>query len=270
MKQLRRGFGLVLGLLWLLMANVAMAEDYEIIVGRGVELCEACLQNVLRQTAEEAVCARRYAPELGFGQPEWTVLDLEKEVELYKRVSKIVSGEKEDAPKPNLADTKERTAFLELKRDTRTALSAANIDIDNDGRLDHVLKYQSGNCGANFHGYFPLRYVSALVVVVGDHRVIDYPKTDLLWQAPLLEDTKAKYKEQWRIGVSNFKMYQVFTYKGLVYFDRWDGSGGPDTNTLSIYEAKQGQAHRVCQIRLFPPDDVPHNWYGETVSGTVL
>ena len=259
MKQRRKGSGLVLGLLWLLMADLASAGDYEIIVGKGVELCEACLQNLLRQSAEEAVCDRRYAPELGFGQPDWNVLDLEKDVELYKRVTNLVDRGKEDFPKPDLGDPKERTAFLQMKRNTRTTLSAANIDIDNDGRLDYVLKYQSGNCGRNFHGYYPFFYESALVVAVGDQRAIDYPKSDLLTQAPLLEDTKAKYKDKWRIGVSNFRMYQVFTYKGLVYFDLWDGSGGPDTNTLSIYEAKQGQARRVCQIRLFPAGDVPHN-----------
>ncbi|MDH5641651.1 MAG: hypothetical protein OEY28_10180 [Nitrospira sp.] len=263
MKNLHRCVGFILGLLWLLIAGVAKAGDYEIIMGKGEELCEACLRNLLRQTAEEAVCDRRYAPELGFGQPDWNVLDLEKQVELYKRVANLVIQGKEEGkegvPQPNLRIPKEHDEFIRVTRQTRTTLSAANIDIDNDGQLDRVLKYQSGNCEKNFHGYYPGLYKSALVVVVGDQRAIDYPKSDPLTQAPLLEDTKAKYKDKWRIGVSHFRMYQVFTYRGLVYFDLWDGSGGPDTNTLSIYEAKQGQARKVCQISLFPAGDVPHN-----------
>ena len=266
MKNMRRGSGLVLGLLWLLMADLASAGDYEIIVGKGVELCEACLQNLLRQSAEEAACDRRYAPDLGFGQPEWETLALQGHVELYKRMSNLVRSGKEDLPKPDLGNPSERDEFIRVEEITRGALSAVHIDIDNDGQLDRVLKYQSGNCRRNFHGY-NIFYQSALVVVVGDHRAIDYPKTDLLVQH--FPDA-SKFLDMYRIGMPHYQMYQVFTYKGTVYFDRWDRVGqeldpitrkaiGPDRNTVSIYEVRQGQARRTCQIRLFPPDSVPHN-----------
>lgn len=266
MKTIKCPSGFVLGLLWLLMPNLAAAEGYEIIQGKGEELCEMCLKNLLRQTAEEAVCDRQYAPDLGFGQPEWETLDLQEHVELYKRMSNLVRSGKEDLSKPDLGNPSERDEFIRMEEMTRGALSAARTDIDNDGQLDRVLKYQSGNCRRNFHGY-NVFYQSALLVVVGDQWAIDYPKTDLLVQH--FPDA-SKFRDKYRIGMPHYQMYQVFTYKGTVYFDRWDRVGqeldpitrkaiGPDRNTVSVYQTRQGKARRVCQIRLFPPDVEPHN-----------
>ncbi len=46
MRRLRRGSGLVLCMLWLLMADLATAGDYVLVIGKGFEVCESYLENL--------------------------------------------------------------------------------------------------------------------------------------------------------------------------------------------------------------------------------
>jgi len=142
-------------------------------------------------------------------------------------------------------------------------MALTDVDIDQDGQADHVLRYEQGKCRRMFEG-FPYFYESALLVLDDDRRTIDYARTDLLVQHLF---KNAKY----RVGIPNFQLYQVFSYKGTVYLDKWNGGGGdkqdsttltlhqPEANTVSVYLVNKGQANKLCQIRLFPTDVAPHN-----------
>ena len=44
MKQRRKGSGLLLGLLWLLIADVATAGDYTLVVGKAAAVCQHMLK----------------------------------------------------------------------------------------------------------------------------------------------------------------------------------------------------------------------------------
>ena len=46
MKHRSRRSTLVLGVLWLLIADVATAGSYTLVVGKGIEVCEAYLKNL--------------------------------------------------------------------------------------------------------------------------------------------------------------------------------------------------------------------------------
>jgi len=261
MKRLQRWLGVTLGLAWVVVGMPAGARGYEILEGKGTELCEVCLQNLLRQSAEEAVCDRQYASELGLNKVAWAQLNLPDHVELLMRMNSLVRSGRE-AGGGLFANVKEATEYArggaDGKRPPAIVMERADVDFDHDGVPDQVLRYEVRTCKRKFAGW-PSLYESALVVLKPNGQIVDYAKTDLLIQYPLLEDLKSKYRDTWRSGIFHLQMYQVFTYKGSVYFDRWDGGSGPDTNTISIYQTRQGQARRVCHIRLFSPDDVPHN-----------
>jgi hypothetical protein len=259
MRRLRTGFGLVL---WLLAADVATVGAYEIIVGQGVELCEACLQNLLRQSAEEAVCDRQYASELGLSKVEWAPLNLGNHTGLLMRMDNLINSGNESAKGIFENDHRKAKEYAEggpvRKLLPTIVLEKAEVDIDHDGIPDRLLRYEQGKC-RNMFGGWQYFYEAALVLFKDDWRSIDYVKTDLLIQYPFLEELKSKYRDKWRTNIFGLQLYQVFTYKGSIYFDRWDGGSGPDTNTLSIYQVDRDRARRLCQFRLFPPDVRPHH-----------
>ena len=246
------------------LAGPVAAGEYQLILGKGTEVCEACLKNLQQQPVEDAVCDRQYAAGLELSAPEWKSLDLHEHTEFYKRVAKLVDDGNELSKNADFDDSKIFKEFLETTvKINRASMAMAHIDINNDGKLEWVLQYRGGNCRKEFHGY-PGFYQSVLLVLADDRRTIDYAKTDLLVQH-LFQGVK------YRIGIPHFQLYQVFAYKGTVYFDKWNGGGGdkedpitlkldqPDINTLSVYRVNKNQTNKVCQIRLFPPDIAPHN-----------
>lgn len=103
-------------------------------------------------------------------------------------------------------------------------------------------------------------YESALVMLKEDGRSVNYTKTKPLVQYPSEGLKGMDYRDAFKVGIIHYQMYQVFTYKGTVYFDKWDGGSRPaDTNTLSIYQVDRDRTRRLCQFRLFPPDVRPHH-----------
>lgn len=262
MKKLRSGSSLVLGLVWLLIANGSTAGAYEIILGKGVDLCEACLENILRQSAEEAVCDRQYASELGLRKVEWMPLNLVEHTDLLKRMYKLLNLGNESA-RGVFDDPQQLKEYVEggpARSGLPTiVLETGEADIDRDGTADRLLRYEQGKCRRMFSGW-EYSYKSALVVFKEDGRSVDYTKTKLLVQYPHEGLKGMDYRDAFKVGILHYQMYQAFTYKGIVYFDKWDGGSRPaDTNTLSIYETRQRQTRKLCQIRLFPPDVRPHH-----------
>jgi hypothetical protein len=238
------------------LAGPVAAGEYQLILGQGEEVCEACLKNLQQQPAEEAVCDRQYAADLGLRAPEWKPLDLQEHTELYTRVAKLVTRGRETAKDKDFDDPASFKKFLETTmKINRASMEMVHVDIDNDGTREWMLRYRGGNCRREFHG-FGSTYDSALLVMAEDRRTIDYGKTDSLIQH---ESRGPRYL----IGIPMFQLYKIFTHKETVYFDKWDGGGGSklpraDANTLSVYRVNKGQTSKVCQIRLYPPDAIPY------------
>lgn len=245
------------------LAGPVAAGDYQLILGKGTEVCEACLKNLQQQPVENAVCDRQYDPAIGLHSAQWTELILPKHAEFYKRVSNLIDRGNEGRRDPDLGDSKQLEEFLHVMSMTRVSMATASVDIDNDGNFNQLLRYQSGNCRKEFHGYHGF-YQSALLSLADDQRTIDYARTDLLVQ-------HYSKTSRYPVGLPHFQIYQVFTHKGAVYFDKWDGGGSdkedpitlkldqPDVNTLSVYRVNKNQTGKICQIRLFPPTSAPHN-----------
>lgn len=241
------------------LAGPVMAGEYQLVLGEGTEVCEACLKNLQQQPVEEAVCDRQYNPAIGLHSAQWADLDLRNHAEFLKRIYNLINLGNESAH-GEFDDSKTLKEYVEggpIRKWLPTMIMAmANIDIDNDGQPDKLLRYEQGKC-RNMFGGWEYMYMSALLSLADDRRTIDYVKTD-----PLVQH--GSKDPQHLVGIPNFQLYQIFTHKETVYFDKWDGGGGSkqlrlDSNTLSVYRVNKGQASKICQIRLFPPDTAPHN-----------
>ena len=49
---------------WMVMVPAASAGEYQLVIGEGVEVCEACKRNLERMTVHPA-CERDYSRQLG-------------------------------------------------------------------------------------------------------------------------------------------------------------------------------------------------------------
>jgi hypothetical protein len=247
------------------LARPVAAGEYQLILGKGTEVCEACLKNLQQQPVEEAVCDRQYDPVIGLHSAKWTELDLREHAELLKRINSLVNSGNESAHSTfdNPKTLKEYVEGGTVRNRLPTMVMAiADIDIDNDGQPDNVLRYEQGKC-RNMFGGWQYFYESVLLKLADDRSTIDYARTD-----PLIQHISKG--PQYLVGIPDFQIYQVFTHKGTVYFDKWNGGGDkedpitlkldqPDVNTLSVYRVNKNQTNKICRIRLFPADIEPHN-----------
>lgn len=243
MTRLRQGSGFLLGLLWLLMANLATAGGYEIVYGRGQELCEVCLKN-LQEMTEHPACERTYDAELGLAAQEWKPFDVSKHLGAMKQVMKFLGTGNEFAKDDYVMGEEQYEMYVRrIVGDGLQQVSLALVDIDNDGRLDNVLRWAGGPCNRRGQGGSGA-YAAPIVVLKKDLNGIDRVKTDLVMQNP--------GREVRMPGDTNYKMYSVFTYKGKTYFDRWNDTlihGENQRFTLTVYESQGGKTKKRCQLK---------------------
>lgn len=223
--------GLVLGLLWLLMADLATAGDYELVVGKGKQLCEVCLKNIEQMTMYPA-CERAYSAELGFGTPEWGKLDIRKHQDLYKRASKYAGYGDEFAKNSILDDEDQFPRYLNDEIRAGLEMHLAQVDLDNDGMLDRVLKISSGGC--RYARAYGVSLVAANANLSGVNKVL----------AGQIRQTE---------GDAGYQIYGVFAHRGQTYFDKWDdvgqGAGRRHRNTLAIYKIESGKTRKLCELK---------------------
>ena len=233
-------------LFWLLIADLGTAGDFgvfEMLEGQGVELCEACFKALEALPSDLTGCERPYDAELGLSAPEWTELDPLKNLSLVKRVRLLVTPiEKEKIPGSIYDGDNFKREIKGLMRQGRVALFLAKIDIDNDGRPESVLKFRDGACVDpydDFHVQF-----QPLVVLKDDRATIDRRKTDLVMQNP-------RKRKEVPVGSVWERIYDVFQYKGRVYFDKWDHRDEPnfDRETFLIYQAVGNNVTPLCKYQ---------------------
>lgn len=260
MKRMHRGSGLVLTILWLMMAEVGAVETsrpsfgvFEMLEGQGVEICEACLQafETIASGPDRvglSGCERNYDPALGLSDAKWTELEPLKHLALLKKVMLFLYPVDPDlfvgrgrstmfeGTIYETDDTFRREIKMEMKHH-RLELSLAIIDVDNDGRREPVVQYRRGNCG-NPENRSARR---ALVVLTPDRKGIDRNKSDVL----LHNDGKSPGHA---VSIFGGGIYGLFSMKDVVYFDVWDNDGlQPDT--VLLYRANRTEVSRICKYR---------------------
>jgi hypothetical protein len=228
---------------WLLFAIDAHAEDYKLVLGEGVDVCNACKQNLERMTKHPA-CEREYSTELGLETPGWKPFDVSQHLGAMKQVLKYLATGNEFAKDDYVMGEEQYEARLResVARGVQWVY-LAQVDIDNDGQLDQVLRMPSKECNRRNQGY-NLAYDTPIVVLKNDLSGLDRTKSDLAEQG--------LYKKAGQRGDPTYQMYGVFTYKGKTYFDRWNDVGREDESqrfTLSVYQSKAGKTKKLCQLK---------------------
>jgi len=238
------------GLLGLLIPAVVPANNlpderhfgvFEMLEGKGVEVCEACFKALEAMPSDLTGCERPYDPELGFSVPEWTELDPLKNLGLLKKVMLLAQPPTQGISGTIFDGENFRREIKGQMGHGGISLSVAKIDINGDGRPEPVLKLRKGAC-INPHDALHVQY-QTLVVVNDDWTTVDPTKTDLVTQNP-------RKRAGWPNGDVFNRLYNVFQYKGHLYFDKWDHDDSNfDLETFLIYEAVGNKVTAICKYR---------------------
>jgi hypothetical protein len=193
------------------------------------------------------MCARKISPDFeGLSQPEWREIDPLEYMTLAVTALDLMSYEiDEQAAAARLSSAHSRQAFADAVRINHSAGHDAwlltEIDIDNDGELDNLLKYRKGRC----NDYEPdsLRYSVPIFVLDSSGAKVRVEKT-----RQILLSTKA------RALLVDAASFDAFRYQGKTYVDRWENEGernGKRTGdrTLSVYINRGDQSKPVCSYR---------------------
>jgi len=229
-------------------SSVAAARDlgvFELVEGKGVEVCEACLKDLQTTPTRPALkggwsgCERQYADTFGLAAPAWTDLDPLHELPLLKRLMLFLQPMPEEFLSGSIYDGENfREAIQRFISNGQVALAIADLDITNDGTPEPVVKVRRGACGLPQEN--PV-YYQALVVLTQDRTSIDLIKTDLLTQNAIKGPGNPT-------GHVYGQIYDVFRYNGSLWFDKWDNDN-LDPFTFSIFRAEKGRVTRVCTYR---------------------
>lgn len=229
---------------WLALIQLASAGDYTLIVGEGTEVCDACKRNLERMT-EHPACERDYSSHLGLGSPEWKPFDVPGHLGAMERVlTYLATGHEFAEDRYIMGEDQFEDTIRRIGTKEEPWAYWAEIDINNDGKLEPVLKLHSAFCNLRYDGSIGRAYSAPIVVLKENLSGIDRAMTDLVMQNP--------YRSGGSPGETNYQLYGVFTYKGETYFDRWNDAGSEDESersTLSIYESTGGKTRKLCQLK---------------------
>lgn len=207
-----------------------------VIKGEGVELCEICLKN-LRRIPDDPACDRTYDMRLGLQEPEWETLDFAKNRSLVSKVINLLDDGTE-LPSQDEHARKASEDFIDsLAERDDTRLQSTQVDIDNDGKVDQVLRL-------NIHTCHETRlYARPLVVLNEKGTSVDPLKTDLVSQNrfrhPELKGTG------FSVGKYHYQIYGIFRYQSKTYFDKWDA----DQEQFSVYATSAGKTQELCKFK---------------------
>lgn len=222
----------------LLFPSISFAGQYELVEGKGVEVCEAYGKN-LNSFGYAMACEREINPEFKeFSKPEWNEIDVLKNLELVKKLYRFLKGKDYPeghplrVPDAGIEDNiKSRAEYGHL------VIKLTQVDIDNNGKKENVIKYYDGKCELSSY------YATPLLVLSNDKEEINMKKTSSLIQKP--EGVVGLIK------MGKFTMRDVFIYKDKVYSDRWINAGD-EKGVLEVFvtEAKKGGSTKeVCKYK---------------------
>lgn len=200
--------------IWVLATDLATAGDYTLILGKGVEVCEAFLKNLNSFPNDPPmVCERKVNPKFpAFSKPIWQPLDATKHLDLIEQIERWKPYETgfEDPNRREeiLARIKERIANGDIR------LATTELDIEQDGVSETVLKYEYADCDPMSESHFAFRPGRAFYVLGVSKMQIDREKS---------------------MSVNIFDRADIFLFKGRVYLTHWGGDLGFVNGTLSVY-----------------------------------
>jgi hypothetical protein len=211
-----------------LTANASFAGRYELIKGKGVEVCEAYAKNLNSfSPAEPLLCDRSVNPEFKDLQKlEWERLDFDQNLDLIVTIDKLLRPDyfaKPEIMVPSLRGNVEQDNYKYQRM---------IVDIDNDGKTEPVLRFVK-SCWPGS----PVLGGAALVVLQQEKKEVDLKKSQLI----------AKN----RLGDYEDGMRDVFLYKGKTYFDNWFVRFA-NAGQLHVMRTENGETKEICKMRFLP------------------
>lgn len=204
-------------------------EEFIIVKGKGIEICELYQKNLNSFAPlhpSYLICERNFKPEFKeFSQPQWEEIDILENKELLKKIEDFVGEHRSNNPEEWIKEVK-----WDIEN-RHTVMKQTKVDIDNDGKKENVIKYYRGICGGTrFYG-------SSIVVVNNERKTID-PK-----KIPLGPENEP-------VGIG-YWMYDIFNYKGKVYFDKGYHEFKNDKFTyfVDIFITENNKTHKICKYR---------------------
>lgn len=224
-------------------------RPFKLIKGKGVEVCEIYKKNLEALGNPNLACERKVSPEYEglIKLPDWRKLDLWGNRNLWAQVEKMARGGVNMPGRMESKDTswddqrevdnlaKSYQEHTEQHHEEVYKLYVANMDVNNDGKNEPVLREHSGLCGE------PVHYTSIALFVLDEKG--DF--IDLQKSRPLFQDSGSNRwsKELQRNGTfENGSMYDVFFYKDKTYFDRWTWTG------IWVYRISNGKTKVICHL----------------------
>ena len=189
----------------LLASSAAHGQHYEILMGKGVEVCDAYTSSLNSfKPHDPMLCDRSVSPRLtDLKKPKWQRLDVDKNLELIVSIDKLL---RPDDPRlqPELRVQSLRGA-VELGG---VKYQMTTVDIDNDGKTEPVLRFTACEEGN------PRVGGSALVVLQENKKEVDLGKSRLIAN----DVTRLVPDALTNIAIA---MRDVFLHKEKTYLDIW-------------------------------------------------
>ncbi len=240
MRRLRQGSGFVLGLLWFMMADLATAGSYTLVVGKGIEVCEAYLKNLKSFPKHPpVVCERPLNPKFtDFSKPQWQPLEVWPNRHLLRQARRnepfYFQFSDEEFEKRDPYDKWEANMQARLAERAMT-FEIADLDVDQDGTTETVLRFDIAfPCDPANESQFATPAGILFYILTPDGQGIDGQKTRLLLP-------------------SSAGRPDLFLHKGRVFFSEWGGNlefkGGHFYLWSQIYIAPGVPDHKACKYK---------------------
>jgi len=239
-RRLIRWLASSLGL-FMVLVGMAHAGRYELVKGKGVEVCEAYKKNLNSfKPSEPMRCDRLVNPEFkDFQKPKWERIDGLANYSLIESAYEFLEKPSGPGRKADLEGLREN---IKAQNEPYT-FSTATVDIDNDGKPERVLRYFDTCIPFGTKG----RYGTPLLVVAADGRQVDSVKT-----SRVMHNRGHDSGPGYPVGRWSYAMYDVFVYRSATYFDRSSDFVG-ERGFLRVFSIQNNATKEVCHYKYTKP-----------------
>lgn len=244
----------------IVLTNAAYAGRYELIKGKGVEVCDAYAKNLNSfNPSEPMLCERPVNPRLkDFAKPMWEELTLDQVATLNVEIGdQYLSGVSPRTTK-GLNDSKlerirKAKAILSTSFNDSWPLTAwrAQFDLDNDGKPDPFKKEIQGKCAMP-------RFPTVLLQPLGDYsaqvrfgKILNSAQHGPEKEVPF-ELTPGDVRSiTTRPQRGTYMFPDVFRHKGEWYLDMLTtGSSSSRLEKLYVFEHRGGTTREICEFQI--------------------
>ncbi len=164
---MKKYFVTIVALIVFLLPVYVLAGEYVLVKAEGIEMSFNLHNEYVM------ACERKLNPQFtDFKKPEWRKMDLRKN-ELLKKIELFLGNYV--VTSDNVEGWEE---YIESRiKEEYISIDLCQIDINNDGKKESVIKYNDGSCPEGHYG-------AALLVLSDDRTEIDIQKTKPLLQNP--------------------------------------------------------------------------------------